>query len=81
MALQRVAESKIKQSKSKYIPPWQIGTLYTRAGMPDEALDYLVKAVEDHDPNSPYLSVDPIFDYMREMPRFRQLIRNIGLSN
>jgi serine/threonine protein kinase/Tfp pilus assembly protein PilF len=80
MALRRVAELKINQSKSKYIPPWQIGTLYTRAAMPDEALDYLEKAVEDHDPNSPYLSVDPIFDYMREMPRFKSLIRKIGLG-
>ena len=78
-ALQLVAESKIKQSKSKYIPPWQIGTLYTRAGMPEEALDWLEKALEEHDPNSPYLNVDPIFDDMRDHPRFKALLRQIGL--
>jgi len=49
--------------------------------MPNEALDYLEKAVEDHDPNSPYLSVDPIFDYMRDLPRFKKLISDIGLTN
>ncbi len=79
LALQRVAESKINQSKSRYIPPWQIGTLYTRANMPEEAITYLEKAVEARDPNSPYLSVDPIFDYMRERPRFRGLIRKLNL--
>jgi len=80
LALQRVAELKIKESKTKYIPPWQIGTLYTRAAMPDEALDWLEIAVDEHDPNSPYLKVDPIFDYMREETRFQALIKKIGLD-
>jgi serine/threonine protein kinase/Tfp pilus assembly protein PilF len=79
MALRCVAESKIKQSKTKYVTPWQIATLYTRAGMPDEALLWLEKALEAHDPNMPYLSVDPIFDYMRENPRFKNLISKVGL--
>ncbi len=72
MALRRVAELKVHQSKSKFVTPWQIGTLYTRAGMGDEALDWLEKALEAHDPNMPYLNVDPIFDYIRDDPRFKE---------
>jgi len=79
MALRRVAESKIRQSKSKFITPWQIATLYTRAGMPDEALQWFEKALIAHDPNMPYLNVDPIFDYFRDDPRFKILIEKIGL--
>jgi serine/threonine protein kinase/Tfp pilus assembly protein PilF len=79
LALRRVAEAKTEESNSRYIPPWQIGTLYTRAGMPDEALDFLEKAVEAHDPNSPYLNIDPIFDYMRDNPKFKKLIAKVGL--
>ena len=79
MALRRVAESKIAQSKIKYITPWQIATLYTRANMPEEALTWLEKALIDHDPNIPYITVDPIFDYMRDNPRFKSLIHKIGL--
>jgi serine/threonine protein kinase len=79
MALRRVAESKIRQSKIKFITPWQIATLYTRAGMPDEALSWFEKALEAHDPNMPYLNIDPIFDYLREDPRFKELIAKIGL--
>ena len=79
MALRRVAESKIRQSKSKFITPWQIATLYTRAGMPDEALKWFNKALEAHDPNMPYLNIDPIFDYMREDPRFKVLVSEVGL--
>jgi adenylate cyclase len=79
-ALQRVAESQIRQRKNRFISPWPIATLYTRAGMPEEALTWLKKALEAHDPNMPYLNCDPIFDYMRDNPRFRELIRKIGLD-
>jgi tetratricopeptide (TPR) repeat protein len=80
MALRRVAETKIEQSKTKYISPWPIATLYTRAGMPEEALQWFEKALIARDPNMPYLNVDPIFDYLRDDPRFKNLIREIGLT-
>jgi hypothetical protein len=80
MALRRVAESKISQSQSKFVSPWQIATLYTRAGMSDEALDWLEKAFEAHDPNMPYINCDPIFDDMREDPRFKVLVSKMGFS-
>ncbi len=31
-ALQRVAETLVARSRTTYVTPWQIGTLYTRAG-------------------------------------------------
>jgi len=77
--LRRVAESKIRQSESNYVPPWQIATLYTRANMPEEALVWFKKALEARDPNMPYLNIDPIFDYMREDPRFKNLVSKVGL--
>ena len=79
LALRRVAESKIRQSNSSFISPWPIATLYTRAGMADEALLWLNKALEAHDPNMPYLNIDPIFDFMRDDPRFKRLISQMGL--
>ena len=78
-ALQRVAEAMIERSKTKYVTPWQIATLYTRAGMNEQALDWFEKAYDAHDPNMPYLNVDPIFDDLRSEPRFSALIKKIGL--
>jgi adenylate cyclase len=78
-ALQRVAEMLIARSRTTYVTPWQIGTLYTRAGKNKEALDYLEKAYEAHDPNSIYLGVDPIFDSLRNEPRYQDLLRQIKL--
>ncbi|MFC2124133.1 adenylate/guanylate cyclase domain-containing protein [Bacteroidota bacterium] len=79
LALQRNAEALIEQSKAKYITPWQVSTLYTRAGMKEEALDWLGKAYEVHDPNMPSISCDPIFDYLREEPRFIEILRKMKL--
>jgi TolB-like protein len=81
MALQRVAEALVARARTAYVPAWQIGTLYTRAGKKDEALAWLEKAYQAHDPNMPYISVDPIFDDLRADPRFRDLLRQMNLKD
>jgi TolB-like protein/Tfp pilus assembly protein PilF/predicted Ser/Thr protein kinase len=79
-ALQRAAETLAVRSRTSYVPPWQIGTLYTRAGEKDKALEWLEKAYEAHDQNMPYIAVDPIFDILRDDPRFQDLLRRMKLQ-
>jgi len=74
-ALQHVAEMLVTRSRTTYVTPWQIGTLYTRAGMNKEAIDWLEKAYEAHDQNCIYLGVDPIFDQLQNDPRFQDLLQ------
>ena len=78
-ALRRVAEMLVERSRTRYVTPWQIATLHTRAGMNKEALDWLEKAYEAHDQNMPYISVDPIFDGLRNEPRFQDILRRMKL--
>jgi TolB-like protein/Tfp pilus assembly protein PilF len=78
-ALQRVAEMLVARSRTTFVTPWQIGTLYTRAGKNKEALDWLEKAYEAHDQNCIYLGVDPIFDQLRSEPRYLDLLRRMEL--
>ncbi len=80
-ALQSLAEMLIERSKTSYVTPWQVATLYTRAGMKNEALDWFEKAYDAHDPNMPYLSVDPIFDDLRDLPRFQAILTRMGLPH
>ena len=80
MALQKLAELLIKRlnNGTQYVPEWNISTIYTRAGKKEEALLWLEKAYESHSLNMPYIRVDPIFDYMRDDPRFQVLIKKMG---
>jgi adenylate cyclase len=78
-ALRRVAETLAERSKTTFVTPWQIATLCTRAGMNKEAIDWLEKAYQAHDGNMPYISVDPIFDPLRNEPRFQDLLSRMKL--
>ncbi len=78
-ALRRAAETLAERSKTTFVTPWQIATLYTRAGMNKEAIDWLEKAYQNHDGNMPYISMDPIFDPLRNEHRFQDLLQRMKL--
>jgi TolB-like protein/tRNA A-37 threonylcarbamoyl transferase component Bud32/Tfp pilus assembly protein PilF len=78
-ALSTVADTKVERRKRTFVSPWQIATLYTRAGEKEKALDWLEIALEEQDPNFSYICVDPIFDYLRDEPRFKELIALLNL--
>ncbi len=79
-ALEALARLLIDRSDTAYVTPWQIGTLFTRAGKKEEAITWLEKAYEAHDSNMPYIGVDPIFDSLRDDPRFQGLLKRMGLT-
>jgi len=78
-ALSNVADLKVERRKTTFVSPWQIATLYTRAGKNEEALEWLEKSYEERDPNFSYICIDPIFDGLREDSRFQELLRLLNL--
>jgi len=78
-ALRAVAELFEVRAQTQYVTPWQIATLYTRAGDAEPALTHLEMAYRDHDQNMPSIAVDPIFDFIRNEPRFQALVDSLGL--
>jgi tetratricopeptide (TPR) repeat protein len=79
-SLENLALLLIKRSDSMYVTPWQIATIYTRAGKKDNALKWLEKAYEQHDGNMVYIGVDPIFDILKDDGRFSNLLKKMNLS-
>ena len=79
MAMQRTAERMIVYRDSGFFPAWQIGTLYARAGLNKETLDWLWKAYEEQDQNIIVIGLDPLFDDLREEPRFKELLKKMNL--
>jgi class 3 adenylate cyclase/TolB-like protein len=78
LALENLADLMVERSKTEFITPWRIATLYTRAGVKDKAIEYLDKAFYVHDQNMPYLASDPIFDFMRDDLKFQVIIKKMN---
>ncbi len=78
-ALEDLAVLLINRSDSTYVTPWQIATLYTRAGQKDKALIWLEKAFDQHDGNMTYIGIDPIFDILKGDSRFSNLLKKMNL--
>ncbi|MCG2461367.1 helix-turn-helix domain-containing protein [Flavobacteriaceae bacterium F89] len=79
-ALEALAKMLIRRSDTTYVTPWQIATLYTRAGNKEKAITWLEKAYEARDNNMPYIGVDPIFEIMHSDPRFQDLLEKMNLT-
>lgn len=60
------------------IHPMDIANQYALAGDIDNAIYWLEKAYEEHDPNLPYL-LRPRWDIFRDDPRFQDLCRRMNL--
>ncbi|HLF46938.1 MAG TPA: adenylate/guanylate cyclase domain-containing protein [Chitinophagaceae bacterium] len=76
-ALQRLAEFYITKLKRS----WSIATLYARAGIKEKTFEWLNRALETHDANMPYLKVDPIFEFLKNDPRYNELLKKINLPS
>lgn len=80
-AMSRLAEAMVARRKSRYFSAWQIGTLYARAHKKDECLTWLKEAYREHDANMPYISIDPLFEFLSEDARFKEILQLMGLPN
>jgi hypothetical protein len=67
------------RSDSSYVSPFDIATIYVGLGDRTKTFEYLEKAYPGRVRYLVYLAVDPHFDDFRADPRFRDLVRRIGL--
>jgi len=78
-AMSFVAKQELKEIQERPQPDlWGLANAYVSAGMPDNALRTLFKAVKIHEPGLLQVRVDPDFDPIRSDPRYAELVRQIG---
>ncbi|MDQ3817965.1 MAG: tetratricopeptide repeat protein, partial [Acidobacteriota bacterium] len=70
-------QERIRQGR---ISPFNIAQVYSYLGDKDQAFVYLQKACDDHSVSLPALRFDPLFDNLRDDPRYSALMRRIGLN-
>ena len=69
-----------EQEKTTYVPPCDLAQIHTALGNVDEAFRWLERAVEVRDADLFMTKVWPVWDPLRDDPRFDRLLRRLNLS-
>ena len=70
-----------EEAKQRYVSATSIAALHTRLGEADLALAALEKGLADKDSGLVELKVEPLFDPLRKLPKFGELLKRIGLAD
>ena len=73
-AMRAIAEALIARANETYVDPGDIAELYVRAGLVDEALLWLDKAVRNSSYEETWIAFWPHWDLLRDDPRFQDLL-------
>jgi adenylate cyclase len=65
-------------AKQRYVSPANRASVYLGLGEKEKALDWLEKAYEDRDPVFWWINGDQLYDSVRNEPRFKALLQNVG---
>jgi len=75
----RAVIRRVADTRARLQQVWPAAQDYIRAGDMDRALDWLERGYDRRNQNMPYISVAPIFDSVRQHPRFRALLQRMNL--
>lgn len=73
------ANSIRSSARKQYVPAWNIAETIAHTGDKNETLKYLEAAYRDHSPNMVGLQNEPVFDFLHSEPRYRALVKEVGL--
>ena len=67
-------------AKERYVSPYSLARVHIGLGQLDEAFECLEKTFQERHGILTYIKVEPIFDRLRDDPRYAELLRKMGLS-
>jgi serine/threonine-protein kinase len=66
-------------SKKQYVSPYHSAVIYAGLGEKQRAIEWLEKSRDERFNWIPFIQVDPVFDPIRSEPKFREIVKTIGL--
>jgi len=78
---QKIVNRFMEISKKKYFSPMFISRVYAGMGEVDKAIEWMEKAYEERDPAFSLIKSVPSHDYMHSDPRFKALLKKMGLED
>jgi TolB-like protein/Tfp pilus assembly protein PilF len=76
---EQVLQGLLERARQSYVSPFDIALIYTALGQKDTAFAWITKAVAERSTWLVYSKWEPRLDPLRSDPRFRDLLRRIGL--
>jgi tetratricopeptide (TPR) repeat protein len=67
------------RARKGYVSPWDVAFIVAFTGDKDETLKYLEAAYREHSPSLIGLQNEPVLDFLHSEPRYRVLVKKIGL--
>ncbi len=64
----------------EYVDPYSFASIYAGLGDKDQTIAWLRKGLEVRSINMVFLKIEPFFDSLRSDPRFRELLKKVGLE-
>ena len=80
-AAEQLLAQLLKESKTKYVPAYDIAVVYTGLGDRDRAFEWLNKAYKEHSGFLLYIRSDARMKALQGDPRFQDLIRRMGFPD
>jgi serine/threonine protein kinase/tetratricopeptide (TPR) repeat protein len=77
---ENIIHSLIERAGREYVSPYWLGATYVALGEKDLALECLEKAYEERDVAIIFLKILPIWDEIRNEPRYKALLKKINLE-
>lgn len=79
-AMKSLADLKSRAATGKYVPAIYFTAIYTGLGDTSQAMQWLQKAYDERTEYLIFLNVEPMADPLRSDPKFKDLLRRLGLS-
>jgi len=67
-----------ERAREEYVSPYWVAILCTGLNNSDQALKWLERALKDRDGYMVFLNVEPVFEPLRNEPRFQELLKKMG---
>ena len=78
--LDKQLELQSKRPRNEPPAPWFLANHYARMGRKDEAFMWLNRSIDAGEMGNLQLKIDPLFDVLRDDPRYPALLARIGLK-
>ena len=76
-AMRAIAEAMVARASGTYVDPFRTAEAFARAGLTNEALEWLGRAVDYGSYEITYMAFEPEFDILRDDARFQELVERV----